>query len=269
MTNVSSSFDLVIIGAGPGGYVAAIRAAQLGLNVALVDDRATPGGTCLNVGCIPSKALLHTAHHFFDAQHRFKDQGIHISDMTLSVPDMMAHKDKVVTSLTQGIQFLLKKNKITWIKGRAALASKTDTNTPHTITVQPLDGSAPHTLAARWVIVATGSTPIEIPSIPFSSRNETNNEINADAKTNAPTIVSSTGALSLDTLPKHLVVIGGGYIGLELGSAWRALGCDVTVIEASSTITPSMDESIQAALLKALSSQGIEFKLNCRVIKMC
>lgn len=246
MSTQSQSFDLIIIGAGPGGYVGAIRAGQLGLNVAIVDERITPGGTCLNVGCIPSKALLHTAHHMYDAQHRFQEQGIRIKGVELSVSDMMSHKDKVVSTLTQGVQFLLKKNKVTLIKGRAAFMQKNDAW--HRIAVTHESGS--QTLCAPHIMIATGSTPIEIPTLPFDEES----------------IVSSTGALSFTELPKHLVVIGGGYIGLELGSAWHALGSEVTVVEATSTITPTMDHDMQQGLLKALKTKGIHFKLGCKVI---
>lgn len=245
MSSQSLSFDVIIVGAGPGGYVSAIRAGQLGLNVAVVDARDTPGGTCLNVGCIPSKALLHTAHHVYDAQHRFAEQGIHIQGLSVSVSDMIAHKDKVVHALTQGVQFLLKKNKVTVFKGHAAFHQKG--SDAHIINVTHEAES--HTLSAHHIILATGSIPTHIPNLPFDENK----------------IVSSTGALSFQTLPKHLVVIGGGYIGLELGSAWKDLGCDVTVIESASSIIPAMDSEIQRGLLKALTARGMQFKLNCVV----
>jgi dihydrolipoamide dehydrogenase len=233
---MSESFDVIIIGAGPGGYVAAIRAAQLGLKTACVEKGATLGGTCLNVGCIPSKALLESSEKFDDASHHFAVHGID-GAVKLNLKQMLARKNDVVTKLTQGIEGLFKKNKVTWIKGHATISGKNE------VTV----GTEKY--AAKNIIIATGSEVTPLPGITIDEKQ----------------IVSSTGALDLTVVPKHLVVIGAGVIGLELGSVWRRLGAKVTVLEYLDRITPGMDNEIAKQFQKILEKQGFEFKLGMKV----
>ncbi len=239
---MSDPYDLVVIGAGPGGYVAAIRAAQLGLKVACVEKRATLGGTCLNVGCIPSKALLDSSELYHLARERFQRHGIGVGEVTIDVPTMIARKDKVVSDLTGGVRGLFKKNKVTPVFGSARLTS------PTTVQVALNEGGEA-TLEAKNILIATGSAPIELPFLKFDGK----------------VVVSSTEALCFDKVPKHLVVVGGGYIGLELGSVWKRLGAKVTVIEFLPRIVPLADVEIGAVLHKSLAKQGLEFLLETKV----
>lgn len=233
---MTEQFDVIIIGGGPGGYVAAIRAAQLGMKVACVEKRGALGGTCLNVGCIPSKALLESSEKFEDASKHFAEHGIDGS-VKLNLKQMMARKSDVVSKLTQGIEGLFKKNKITYIKGLGTITGKNEVS---------VEGTK---YAAKNIVIATGSevTPL--------------NGITIDEKQ----IVSSTGALELSAVPKHLVVIGAGIIGLELGSVWKRLGAKVTVLEYLDRITPGLDAEIAKNFQKILEKQGIEFKLGQKV----
>jgi len=239
---MSTSFDLIVIGGGPGGYVAAIRAAQLGLSVACVDKRATLGGTCLNIGCIPSKALLSSSEKFAEAGHALAAHGVKVSGVKLDLPAMMAHKDAVVGDNTKGIDFLFKKNKIERFHGlgRIAAAGKVE--------VTPETGDA-QTLETRAILIATGSESMPLPGV----------EIDEER------IVTSTGALSLAAVPKHLVVVGAGYIGLEMGSVWGRLGAKVTVVEFLDRITPGMDGEIAKNFQRILKKQGFEFRLGTKV----
>jgi len=241
---MSESFDIVIIGGGPGGYVAAIRAAQLGMRTACVEKSGTLGGTCLNIGCIPSKALLQSSEKFEQATHSFAGHGIKLSGVELDLAAMMARKDKVVGDLTKGVEFLFKKNKVEWIKGAGRIAA------PGKIVVQPADGAAPRELDAKSIVIATGSDSLTLPGVAIDEKQ----------------IVSSTGALSLARVPEHLVVVGGGYIGLELGSVWRRLGTKVTVVEFLDRITPNMDSETGKMLQRVLTKAGFVFKLATKVV---
>ncbi len=236
------TYDVVVIGAGPGGYVAAIRAAQLGLKVACVDKRERLGGTCLNVGCIPSKALLHSTELYAQAKSGLALHGVTASAVKLDLKAMMARKDKVVSDLTQGVAFLLKKNEVEWIRGQARIAA------PGIVAVLSEEGTE-RRLASKYTIVATGSE-----STPLAN-------VDVDEKR----IVSSTGALCLPRVPKHLVVIGAGYIGLEMGSVWRRLGADVTVVEFLDRITPGMDGEVAKQFQRVLTKQGFAFRLGTKV----
>jgi dihydrolipoamide dehydrogenase len=237
-----STFDVVIIGGGPGGYNAAIRAGQLGLSVACIEMRETLGGTCLNVGCMPSKALLHASELFETATKAFPMLGIEIGTPKLNLAQMMGQKQDSVTALTKGIEFLFKKNKAVWIKGRGRIVGKGQ------VEVTAADGSKT-TLTAKDIVIATGSEPTPLPGVTFD----------------ADRIVDSTGALSLPAVPKHLIVVGAGIIGLELGSVWRRLGAEVTVVEYLDRITPGMDKDMAVAFQRALTKQGMTFKLGARV----
>lgn len=233
--------DLLVIGAGPGGYVAAIRAAQLGMNVACVEKESRLGGTCLRVGCIPSKALLESSELYHEAQHGFERHGIKIDQMSLDLDAMMARKDTVVDSLTKGIAGLFKKNKITHYQGRGRFAG------PGKVVVSSSDGE--QTVTAKHILIATGSKVARLPGVePDGER-----------------IGTSTEALCYSKPPEHLVVIGGGVIGLELGSVWRRLGSQVTVLEYLDRILPGTDAEVADAALKIFKKQGIEFHLGCRV----
>jgi dihydrolipoamide dehydrogenase len=234
---MSESFDVIVIGSGPGGYVCAIRAAQLGLKVACVEKRETLGGTCLNIGCIPSKALLQSSENFHQVSHAMQDHGIAVGEVRLDLARMQARKGEVVAANTKGVEFLFRKNKVTWLKGAAKF------NGPHEIDVA---GTA---YTAKHVVIATGSE-----SVPLKG-------VEVDEKS----IVTSTGALELDAVPKHLVVIGAGVIGLELGSVWRRLGAEVTVIEFLDRITPGLDSEIATQFQKVLTKQGLKFKLGAKV----
>ena len=230
------NFDLVCIGGGIGGYVAAIRAAQLGLNCAIIESRGTLGGTCLNVGCIPSKALLQSTEAYHATLHRNQDLGVIAKDVSFDVEKMLKRKDAIVKSLTSGVEGLMKKNKITYFKGFGSFKSA------HEVLVKGLDGSE-SLLTAKNIIIATGSEPIELSIAKFDEKD----------------IVSSTGALEFQKPPKHLVVVGGGVIGLELGSVWARLGSKVTVIEAMTSILPMMDGEIIKTMTKVLKRDGLEF----------
>ncbi|WP_165250612.1 dihydrolipoyl dehydrogenase [Paludisphaera soli] len=239
---MAERYDLVVIGAGPGGYVAAIRAAQLGLKVACVEKADALGGTCLRIGCIPSKALLDSSELYHLAEAKFSKHGIKLDNLGIDLPTMHKRKDQVVKGLTDGVAFLFRKNKITPVFGAAKLTS------PTTVRVTGNDGKDVD-LEAGHILLATGSAPINLPFLPFDGK----------------TVVSSTEALAFDAVPKHLVVVGGGAIGLELGSVWRRLGAKVTVIEFLPRIVPSSDVEIGEALRKSLAKQGLEFHLETKV----
>ena len=236
-------YDLLVIGGGTAGYPAAIRASQLGMKVACIDGRNTLGGTCLNVGCIPSKALLRSTELYAEASHGFSEHGIGVENVTIDLQQMLARKDKVVAGLTSGVEYLLKKNKVDWIQGNARF------ETANQINVHLNDGGERTLRASKGIIVATGSKAATLKNVQIDEE----------------CIVSSTGALTLSTVPKHLIVIGGGYIGLELGSVWRRLGAEVTVIEFLDRIVPAMDGQIAAQFYKMLHKQGINFRLNTKV----
>ena len=237
------NFDLVVIGGGPGGYVCAIRAAQLGLKTACIESRGTLGGTCLNVGCIPSKSLLNLSENFHKAKKDFDKQGIEMQGIKLNIEKMMSNKNKSVQVLTKGVEFLFKKNKVTYIKGKG-LFSKND--------VVVYENNKKTNYKANNIVIATGSSVASLPGIEIDEKN----------------IISSTGALSLNNVPKKLAVIGGGYIGLEMGSVWSRLGSDVTVIEYLDYITPGMDREISNEFKKILTKQGIKFKMGSKVNKV-
>ena len=239
---MSENYDVVVIGGGPGGYVCAIRAAQLGLKVACVEKRGTLGGTCLNVGCIPSKALLHSSHLFEEANEHFDTHGIEISKPKVNIEKMMARKDKVVDSNVKGIEFLFKKNKVTYVKGAGEITS------PTSVKVELLDGGE-ETLNTKNIVIATGSEVTPLPGV----------EIDEDK------ILSSTGGLLLPKVPKKMVVIGAGVIGLELGSVWRRLGSEVTVVEYLDRILPGMDGELAKQTQRIFAKQGLEFKLGQKV----
>ena len=236
-----ADFDLIIIGAGPGGYVAAIRAAQLGMKVACIEKEKTLGGTCLNIGCIPSKALLNSSEKFIEFKNHAEEHGIKAGKVDLDLSKLMQRKNKIVKQLTAGIGFLFKKNKITHLSGTASFVDK------QTIKVQ---SSKELTLSAKNFIIATGSSSMERPGITVDEKQ----------------IVTSTGALSLSTVPKTMLVIGGGYIGLEMGSVWSRLGTKVTVVEKLDRIVPTMDGEIANEFMKSLEKQGLEFKLSHKVV---
>ncbi len=236
-----AAYDVVIIGGGPGGYNAAIRAGQLGLKVACVEGRVTLGGTCLNVGCMPSKALLHASEMLESAQKDFAGLGIDAT-VALNLPNMMKQKDDSVGQLTKGIEFLFKKNKVDWIKGWGKIAGVGK------VEVKAEDGQVT-TLDAKNIVIATGSEPSPLPGVEVDQRR----------------IVDSTGALSLPEAPKSLIVIGAGIIGLELGSVWRRLGAQVTVVEFLDRICPGMDEEVAKTFQRSLAKQGVTFKLGAKV----
>lgn len=245
-------FDVLVVGAGPAGYVAAIRCAQLGLSTAVADKwigkdgQPTLGGTCLNVGCIPSKSLLESSEHYEAAAHKLEAHGIKLKGLSIDVPAMIERKDKVVHTLTQGIQFLFKKNKITWLRGHARLQPG-----GRSVTVSPHEtGASPEVVEADHIILATGSAPREIPNIP----------VDGDL------IVDSTGALEFREVPPKLVIIGAGVIGLELGSVWKRLGSEVVVLEAMDTFLPMVDELVAAEALKEFGRQGLDIRMSTRVI---
>ena len=238
-----TDYDLIVIGAGPGGYVAAIRAAQLGFSVACIDKRTTWGGTCLNVGCIPSKALLESSERYEQARAHLAEHGIAAGEITLDLAAMLARKDKVVGDLTKGIAFLFKKNGVDGIAGTARIAA------PGQVSLDPADGGDARTLTARRILIATGSDVAPLPGL----------EIDEER------IVSSTGALSLSAVPGHLVVVGGGYIGLEMGSVWRRLGARVTVVEFLDRILPTMDGEVAKQMARVLEKQGMVFRTGTKV----
>jgi dihydrolipoamide dehydrogenase len=239
---MAEKFDLIVIGGGPGGYVAAIRSSQLGKKVALVEKRPTLGGTCLNVGCIPSKALLDSSELYHVAQANMSRHGIQVGDVKLDLAAMMARKDAVVKGLTQGVAGLMKKNKVTVFPGAGKLSGAGKVK---------VEGEKPAELEAPAVLLATGSAPTALPSVPFDGKQ----------------IVDSTGALAFDAVPDHLIVIGAGYIGLELGSVWKRLGSKVTVVEFLPRIFPLADAEIAEAAHKSLVKQGLVFHLETKVEK--
>lgn len=239
-------FDLIIIGGGPGGYVAAIRAAQLGMKVVCIDKRPTLGGTCLNVGCIPSKALLDSSEHFAMAQHKFQKHGIEVSGIKLNLEQMISRKNTVVKQLTQGIAGLFKKNKIDFAQGYGKFAGIEGDQK-----VVEVDGVAgKRTLKAPKVLIATGSEPVELPNLKFDGKK----------------IISNVEALNLAQVPEHLVVVGGGVIGLELGSVWKRLGSKVTVVEFMDKLLGMLDQTVAQEAKKSLIKQGMEFKLNTQAM---
>src|SRR6476469_8518555 len=236
--------DVVVIGGGPGGYVAAIRAAQLGFTTVCVEMDKTLGGTCVNVGCIPSKALLESSHHFEFMGHDAGKHGIALRDLAIDVAAMLKRKDEVVGANTKGIEFLFRKNKVTWAKGRGTLKAGN---------VVEVRGAPPEntvtTYQAKHVIIATGSVPIELPFLKFDEQR----------------VLSNIGALRLPAVPRHLIVIGGGVIGLELGSVWRRLGAKVTVVELMPTILPGNDEEIIKEADKTFRKQGLDLRVGTKV----
>ena len=238
----ASQYDVVIIGGGPGGYNAAIRAGQLGLKVACVEMRETLGGTCLNVGCMPSKALLHASELYEAAGTEFAGLGIKVGNRELDLPQMMKQKADSVGQLTKGIEFLFKKNKVDWLKGRGRIAGKGQ------VEVEAADGSKT-TVAAKNIIIATGSEPTPLPGVEF-----------VEGK-----VIDSTGALALSAVPKKLIVIGAGVIGLELGSVWRRLGAEVEVVEFLDKIGAGMDAEVATAFQRGLTKQGMTFRMGTKV----
>ncbi len=236
------SYDLVIIGGGPGGYVAAIRAAQLGMKTACVEMRGSLGGTCLNVGCIPSKALLQSSEKFAEAKGHLSDHGVKLGKVSLDLGTMMARKDKVVGDLTKGVEFLLKKNKVDYVQGAGSIPKAGEV-------AVALNGGGTRTLAAKNILIATGSESTPLGGVEIDEKQ----------------IVTSTGALALAKVPKHLVVIGAGVIGLELGSVWSRLGAEVTVIEFLDRILPGMDAEIAKQTQRVLKKQGLAFRLGHKV----
>jgi len=242
---VADTFDLVVIGSGPGGYVAAIRAAQLGMKVAVVEKRATFGGTCLNVGCIPSKALLQSSHLFEQAGHDLGQHGIVLGSPKLDLAQMQKRKSEVVEATTKGVAFLFRKNKITAFQGTGRI------DKAGVVSVLGADGAVKDTLAAKNILIASGSEVTPPPGVTVDEKK----------------IVSSTGALELAEVPKRLVIVGAGIIGLELGSVWRRLGSEVTVIEFLDRITPGIDDEITKFLQRTLAKQGMTFKLGSKVTK--
>jgi len=242
MPTAHETADVVIIGGGPGGYVAAIRAAQLGLRTVCVEMDKTLGGTCVNVGCIPSKALLQSSEHYEFARVHAREHGLGYDGLSLDLATMMQRKTEVVAQNTRGIEFLFKKNKVTWAKGRGTL------NRGNVVEVTGADGSVT-SYEAKHVIIATGSVPIELPFLKFDERR----------------VLSNVGALTIPEVPKHLVVVGGGVIGLELGSVWRRLGAKVTVVELMPTILPEMDADIVKEADKVFRKQGLDIRTATKV----
>ena len=241
---MSEKFQAVVIGGGPGGYVCAIRLAQLGLKTACIESRGSLGGTCLNIGCIPSKSLLNLSEKFHEVKNLSK-KGIEVGNVKLNLSQMMKYKDKAVTVLTKGVEFLLKKNKVSYYKGVGSFKSKNQISVKDNQNKETL-------LDAEKIIIATGSVPISLPGIKFDEK----------------IIISSTGALSLEEVPKKMVVVGGGYIGLEMGSVWSRLGAEVHVIEFLDHITPGMDKEISQEFMKILKKQGIHFHMQHKVEKI-
>ena len=237
--------DLIVIGAGPGGYVCAIRAAQLGMKVAVVEKRKTLGGTCLNIGCIPSKALLHASEAFEEAGHAMAPLGVVVGAPSLDLSAMMKHKDDTVAANVNGVAFLFKKNKIDWIVGAGRIAAKGK------VVVRGEDGND-KTLEAKAIVIATGSDVARLPGVEIDEK----------------TVVSSTGALSLPRVPKNMVVVGAGVIGLELGSVWRRLGAEVAVVELLDRILPEMDGEVAKQVQRMLEKQGFVFRLGSKVAKI-
>ena len=238
---MSDKFQVVVIGGGPGGYVCAIRLAQLGLRTACIESRGSLGGTCLNVGCIPSKSLLNLSEEFHKVKS-LSNKGIEIGDVKLNLAKLMRSKDKAVTVLTKGVEFLLKKNKVVYFKGHGSFKSKNE------ISIKD-DKNKEVLIQAEKIVIATGSVPVSLPGIEIDEK----------------TILSSTGALKLEKVPNKMLVIGGGYIGLEMGSVWSRLGSEVQVIEFLDHITPGMDKEISSEFMKILKRQGIKFNMQNKV----
>ena len=238
---MKEDFDLLVIGGGPGGYVCAIRAAQLGLKSGCIEARGALGGTCLNVGCIPSKSLLNLSEIYYKTQKNYNNLGIEVENVKLNLNKMMMNKNKSVQVLTKGVEFLFKKNKVSYIKGKGVLFSKND--------IVVYENGKKTSYKSKNIVIATGSSPSSLPGIEIDEKN----------------VISSTGALSLNQVPKNLLVIGGGYIGLEMGSVWSRLGSNVTVIEYLDHIIPGMDREVSKEFQKILSKQGIKFLLNNKV----
>jgi dihydrolipoamide dehydrogenase len=234
---LTESFDVIVIGSGPGGYVCAIRAAQLGMKVACVEKRATLGGTCLNIGCIPSKALLQSSENFHATTHAWKDHGIVVDGVKLDLARMQARKGEVVTANVKGVEFLFNKNKISWLKGAGRIVAAGQVDVAGTV------------YEAKHIVIATGSDSVPLPGVEVDERR----------------IVTSTGALELEQVPGHLVVVGAGVIGLELGSVWRRLGAKVTVVEFLDRILPGMDLEVAKNFQRILTKQGFVFKLSSKV----
>ena len=241
---MTEKFQAVVIGGGPGGYVCAIRLAQLGIKTACIESRGSLGGTCLNVGCIPSKSLLNLSEEFNKVKN-LSNKGIEVGEVKLNLPKMMKSKDKAVTILTKGVEFLLKKNKVTYFKGTGSFKSKNE------ILIKD-DKDKKININADKVIIATGSVPVSLPGIEIDEK----------------TIVSSTGALNLGRVPKKMIVVGGGYIGLEMGSVWSRLGAEVHVVEFLDHITPGMDKEISNEFMKILKKQNINFHMQNKVEKI-
>ncbi len=239
---MSDNFDVVIIGGGPGGYVCAIRAAQLGLSVACVEMRGALGGTCLNVGCMPSKALLHASELYAEAEHGMAKFGIKTGKVSIDIAELMASKDDTVKGLTDGVAYLLKRNKVDYIEGRGTITGQGSVRVD-------LTAGGERALSAKNIVIATGSDVASLPGIDIDEKQ----------------VISSTGALSLPKVPKHMVVIGGGVIGLELGSVWKRLGAEVTVVEFMDRITPEMDGEVSKTFARILKKQGFKFKLKSKV----
>jgi dihydrolipoamide dehydrogenase len=235
--------DVVVIGGGPGGYVAAIRAAQLGLNTVCVEMDKTLGGTCVNVGCIPSKALLTSSEHVEFLTHSAAEHGLVVGNVKVDLAQMMKRKDDVVSANTKGVEFLFKKNKVTWARGAGALRAG------NLVDVTASDGAVT-TYAAKNVIIATGSASVELPFLKFDEKR----------------VVSNIGALALPKVPKRMIVVGGGVIGLELGSVWRRLGAEVTVVEFMPTILPGNDDDIIKEATRIFSKQGMTIRTGTRVV---
>lgn len=239
---MSELFDVVIIGSGPGGYVGAVRGAQLGLKVAIIEKDATLGGTCLNVGCIPSKALLDSSEHFDQVKHHMGEHGINVGNVTLNLPEMLSRKDKVVKDLTKGVAYLMRKNKVTVFEGLGKITG------PNKVEVKAKDGSV-QTVESKNIVIATGSVPNSLPSLPVDGKR----------------IITSTEALNLDKVPGHLIVVGAGAIGLEMGSVWLRLGAKVTVVEFADKICGPMDRQASDQLKKILEKQGMNFLFSAKV----
>ena len=237
---MTEKFQVTVIGGGPGGYVCAIRLAQLGFKTACIESRETLGGTCLNIGCIPSKSLLNLSEKFYNAKN-FSKFGIETSELKLNLEKMMKNKDKAVTVLTKGVEFLFKKNKVSYFKGIGSLNNKNQ------ISIQ--NKSETKLIESERIIISTGSEPASLPNVKFDEEK----------------ILSSTGALSIPTVPKKMVIVGAGYIGLEMGSVWSRLGSEVHVVEFLDGITPGMDKGISSEFMKILTKQGLNFHLKTKV----
>ena len=241
---MAEKFEAAVIGGGPGGYVCAIRLAQLGLKTACIESRGSLGGTCLNVGCIPSKSLLNLSEEFHKVKN-LSNKGIEVGEVKLNLSKMMKSKDKAVTVLTKGVEFLLKKNKVTYFKGHGSFKSKNEINIKDANNKETI-------ISADKIVIATGSVPVSLPGINFDEK----------------IILSSTGALKIEQVPKKMVVVGGGYIGLEMGSVWSRLGADVHVVEFLEHITPGMDREISHEFMKILKKQGMKFHMQHKVEKI-